>query len=557
MVDLSEEPRWGRVAESSARRRCSPVGWRWPRSRASRARTRRRPTGSARAPSTSSATASSAGGRDYDTVSVGENTLRNLHLRPFRDAVDGRRACGDGVVQRRRRHPDARARASAARRAQGRVGLRRRRRRRLERRRPDRQPGGGRATSARRPGWPSRPASTSTWSAAATSRTSPPWSVDGEVDEALVDDACRRVLRMKFRLGLFDGAAAPGTPPDRERADGRRPRDGAPRRRRPRTCWSATRACCRSRRRRVGAAHRRLRPRGRGAARHLGAGRPRCGRGVPRRRARRPARRAADGRRRPLLRPHPAAGPRRRRDRGTGRRAPEPLGRGQLGLRPPAASRPARPAALARRAGQAAGRRGLHRPAPRPHRGPRPRRRGAGRLAPRPRGGLGARRRAHRGRRPARPAPDDLPAVHRAHPDQHPPAADRAAHPGRRGPSRGSVRRCPDLPTAAVRLRPDLRVRRLRTPAGQRRHPGRGRLGDAVADGHQQRPAGVPRGRAGVLPRPRRAGDPAPGRALRLGGRGPGARRLRRGELRRSRRGPSPTPAPSSPSAWTTGRSCC
>ncbi len=29
-----------------------------------------------------------AGGRDYDTVSVGENTLRNLHLRPFKAAVD-------------------------------------------------------------------------------------------------------------------------------------------------------------------------------------------------------------------------------------------------------------------------------------------------------------------------------------------------------------------------------------------------------------------------------------------------------------------------------------
>ena len=28
------------------------------------------------------------GGRDYDTVTVGENTLRNLHLRPFRAAVE-------------------------------------------------------------------------------------------------------------------------------------------------------------------------------------------------------------------------------------------------------------------------------------------------------------------------------------------------------------------------------------------------------------------------------------------------------------------------------------
>ena len=35
---------------------------------------------------------------------------------------------------------------------------------------------------------------------------------------------------------------------------------------------------------------------------------------------------------------------------------------------------------------------------------------------------------------PARPPADDLPAVHRPHPDQHPPAADGAADPGRRRP---------------------------------------------------------------------------------------------------------------------------
>ena len=144
MVDLSEEPRWGRVAESfgeapvlAGRLAVAAVaGFQGP---------------DPSAPDRIGACAKhfvgyglSAGGRDYDTVSVGENTLRNLHLRPFRDAVDARRAERDGVVQRRRRHPDARAPPAAARRAQGRVGLRRRRRRRLERRRPDRAPGGGR-----------------------------------------------------------------------------------------------------------------------------------------------------------------------------------------------------------------------------------------------------------------------------------------------------------------------------------------------------------------------------------------------------------------------------
>ena len=88
MVDISEEPRWGRVAESLGE---SPVlagrlaaamvrGFQGDGSATA--------IGSPPAPSTSPATAWSPGGRDYDTVSVGENTLRNLHLRPFQAAVD-------------------------------------------------------------------------------------------------------------------------------------------------------------------------------------------------------------------------------------------------------------------------------------------------------------------------------------------------------------------------------------------------------------------------------------------------------------------------------------
>ena len=163
MIDISEEPRWGRVAESfgEAPVLARPAGRRaW--CAASRARTRATATGSPPAPSTSSATAWSAGGRDYDTVIVGENTLRNLHLRPFRAAVDGRRHDGDGRLQRRRRHPDARPPAPAARRAQGRVGVRRGRRRRLERHRPAGLARASPRTSARPPGWRSRRASTST-----------------------------------------------------------------------------------------------------------------------------------------------------------------------------------------------------------------------------------------------------------------------------------------------------------------------------------------------------------------------------------------------------------
>lgn len=95
MMDISEEPRWGRVAESLGE---SPVlagrlaaamveGFQGGgRGRGGDSRPQRAVLG---------ATAKHyvgyglvQGGRDYDTVTVGENTLRNLHLRPFRDAVD-------------------------------------------------------------------------------------------------------------------------------------------------------------------------------------------------------------------------------------------------------------------------------------------------------------------------------------------------------------------------------------------------------------------------------------------------------------------------------------
>ncbi len=88
MVDLSEEPRWGRVAESlgetpvlSGRLAASLV----------RGFQGDDPSSADRIASCAKHFAGyglAAGGRDYDTVSVGENTLRNLHLRPFKAAVD-------------------------------------------------------------------------------------------------------------------------------------------------------------------------------------------------------------------------------------------------------------------------------------------------------------------------------------------------------------------------------------------------------------------------------------------------------------------------------------
>jgi beta-glucosidase len=102
MLDISEEPRWGRVAESLGE---APVlaG----RLGAAMVRGFQRDPGDPGDPAGAFAGVGSGGGgvsvaacakhfvgygvvgggRDYETVQVGENTLRNLHLRPFKDAV--------------------------------------------------------------------------------------------------------------------------------------------------------------------------------------------------------------------------------------------------------------------------------------------------------------------------------------------------------------------------------------------------------------------------------------------------------------------------------------
>jgi beta-glucosidase len=88
MVDLSDEPRWGRVAESLGE---APV----LSGRLAAALVRGFQGADPGDPNRIAACAKHfvgyglvSGGRDYDTVSVGENTLRNLHLRPFRAAVE-------------------------------------------------------------------------------------------------------------------------------------------------------------------------------------------------------------------------------------------------------------------------------------------------------------------------------------------------------------------------------------------------------------------------------------------------------------------------------------
>ena len=206
MVDISEEPRWGRVAESfgeqpvlSGRLAAAAVtGFQGDR-----------PADPDRIGACAKHFVGyglSAGGRDYDTVSVGENTLRNLHLRPFRDAVEA------GVVSVMAAFNDV-------------DGTPMHSHRRLLR-------------DVLKGEWGFDGVVVADWNGigqivhqgvAADLRDAAQLAIeagvdldmvsgaylahladlvrDGVVDEELVDDAVRRVLRMKLRLGLFDPPA--------------------------------------------------------------------------------------------------------------------------------------------------------------------------------------------------------------------------------------------------------------------------------------------------------------------------------------------------------------
>lgn len=207
MMDISEEPRWGRVAESLGEQ---PVlaG----RLAAGMVRGFQGPDVSDRRRLASCAKhfvgyGLSTGGRDYNTVTVGENTLRNLHLRPFRTAVeagvttvmasfndvDGTPmhahrhllrdvlkgewgfdgvvvADWDGVGQLVRQGVAADLREAASRALDAGVDL---------------------------------DMCSGAYAAHLADLVS-----SGEVEEALLDDAVRRVLRLKLRLGLFENPYA-------------------------------------------------------------------------------------------------------------------------------------------------------------------------------------------------------------------------------------------------------------------------------------------------------------------------------------------------------------
>lgn len=204
MMDISDDPRWGRVAESFGED---------PHLSEVMARAAVRGVQGAGADDGSPKIAAcmkhfvgyglSRGGRDYGSVEVGENTLRNVHLRPYKAAVDA------GCLTLMAAFNDIDGTPMHANRFLLRDVL--------------------------RGEWGFEGVVTADWNGvgelvnhgvAADSREAARLGIEagvdvdmlsgvyvkhlpelvrsGEVPEALVDEACERVLALKFRLGLFE-----------------------------------------------------------------------------------------------------------------------------------------------------------------------------------------------------------------------------------------------------------------------------------------------------------------------------------------------------------------
>ena len=258
MVDVSHEPRWGRIFEAAGEDPYLNSVMAAARVTGAQGRDYSAPDKTVTSVKHFVAYGQPENGRDYNTTDMSEQRLRNLYLPPFKaaidagadtvmcsfNAIDGVPGCAnpytetdilkhewgfDGFIE-----SDYTA-VTELRACPG-VGPR-----------AGRAATASRPTGAKPPRWRSTPARTPRWSRPPSATTARELVARGQVSMKRIDDAVRRILRIKFRAGLFehpyvDVAAAPGKmlKPDTARRRAR-PR-GA------RSCCSRTRAaCCRSR----------------------------------------------------------------------------------------------------------------------------------------------------------------------------------------------------------------------------------------------------------------------------------------------------------------------
>ncbi len=216
MVDVSHEPRWGRIAEGAGEDPYLGSVFAAARVKAAQGATTRAPDKVVTSVKHYAAYGQPEGGRDYNTTDMSEQRLRNLYLPPFKAAVDAGAdtvMCSFNAISGA---PGLRRPPHGDRHPQEGVGLRRLHRERLHRGRRD-----ARVPARRRPttGPCGHGVAADGPDAAALALNS---GTDSEmvstfardygkmlvaqrrVSMARIDDAVRRILRVKFRAGLFD-----------------------------------------------------------------------------------------------------------------------------------------------------------------------------------------------------------------------------------------------------------------------------------------------------------------------------------------------------------------
>ena len=260
MVDVSHEPRWGRISEAAGEDPYLGSVFAAARVKAAQGDDYSAPDKVVTSVKHFAAYGQPEGGREYNTTDMSEQRLRNLYLPPFKAAIDAgadTAMCSFNAISGVPGCANPRPRPTSSRRSGASTASSRattppspscapaRRRTRTRARAATASP--PTARTRRRPR--STPAPTPRWSArtSATSASSC-WRSTGSRWRAL-DDAVRRILRVKFRAGLFEHpyvdqakAVDPASFVHRRRprrgARGGRQVDGPAQERRPRRCRS-------------------------------------------------------------------------------------------------------------------------------------------------------------------------------------------------------------------------------------------------------------------------------------------------------------------------------
>ena len=203
MVDIARDARWGRIVEGAGEDPYLGSAFARARVRGFQGDGYRKPTAMLATAKHFVAYGAAEAGREYNTVDISEHALREIYLPPFKAAVRGGRRHVDDRFQRDQRRAGDCERCAVERRLARRVGLRRvvvsdyTGVKELINHGVAAD-GADAARQALNAGTDIEMVSGSTTSSASS------WCDGGAVSMERIDEAVRRVLRVKERLGLFD-----------------------------------------------------------------------------------------------------------------------------------------------------------------------------------------------------------------------------------------------------------------------------------------------------------------------------------------------------------------